>query len=331
MNNIFFTIASSKYGYGHLKRCEIISQKFKNDINWIVIINTIIDKKIYKNTSKIKFLTLNQFKKILKKNNLKFTSKYIFLDFANTKFINKNRKYLNLDFINFTSKKIIFIDDLSSSKFFKKFKTKKFKNIKVLRPYSDIRENGIISGEKFSILNSKFKKFQNKNIRSNMKKILLTFGGSDLNNYSLKLLRALKKVNYDITIIVGPFFKKGKFHLLEKINPKIKIVKNTNFIGPYLKKSDLVVTTCGITKYEIAAMKIPALIIPISRKSAKKNYHFHKLGTSVCLKYNPSIKDIRKNILKLNNYDLRKSLFNSCRKVDFEGLNRIIFKLNLKI
>ena len=101
------------------------------------------------------------------------------------------------------------------------------------------------------------------------------------------------------------FYENFRERIIEK-------VKNTNFIGPYLKKSDLVVTTCGITKYEIAAMKIPALIIPISRKSAKKNYHFHKLGTSVCLKYNPSIKDIRKNILKLNNYDLRKSLFNSC-------------------
>ena len=67
MINIFFTIASNKYGYGHLKRCEIISNKFKKDINWIVLMNKRVDKKIMKNNSSIKYLSLSKFQKQLKK------------------------------------------------------------------------------------------------------------------------------------------------------------------------------------------------------------------------------------------------------------------------
>jgi UDP-2,4-diacetamido-2,4,6-trideoxy-beta-L-altropyranose hydrolase len=331
MINIFFTIASNKYGYGHLKRCEIISNKFKKDINWIVLMNKRVDKKIMKNNSSIKYLSLSKFQKQLKKKNVEFIIKYIFLDFANSKFIKKNKSFQKLDFIKHLSKNILFIDDLSLAKFYKKFKTKEFKDIKVLRPYADIKESGIISGEKFSILNEKLKKFANRKININMKKILLSFGGSDLNNYSLKVLRSLKNFKYDISIVIGPFFKKKNLDLLKKINPKIKIIKNKSFLGRYFKESDLVVTTCGITKYEIAAMRIPALIIPISQISEKKNYYFSKLGTSISLEYQPSIRKIRNSILKLNDFNLRKSLFNSCRRVDFEGLNRILSKLNLKI
>ena len=210
MINIFFTIASNKYGYGHLKRCEIISNKFKKDINWIVLMNKRVDKKIMKNNSSIKYLSLSKFQKQLKKKNVEFIIKYIFLDFANSKFIKQHKSFQKLDFIKHLSKNILFIDDLSLAKFYKKFKTKGFKNIKVLRPYADIKESGIISGEKFSILNEKLKKFVNRKININMKKILLSFGGSDLNNYSLKVLRSLKNFKYDISIVIGPFFKKKK-------------------------------------------------------------------------------------------------------------------------
>ena len=98
MINIFFTIASNKYGYGHLKRCEIISNKFKKDINWIVLMNKRVDKKIMKNNSSIKYLSLSKFQKQLKKKNVEFIIKYIFLDFANSKFIKQNKSFQKLDF-----------------------------------------------------------------------------------------------------------------------------------------------------------------------------------------------------------------------------------------
>ena len=40
------------------------------------------------------------------------------------------------------------------------------------------------------------------------------------------MLRSLNNFKYDISIVIGPFFKKFGFI---KINPKIKIIKNKSF------------------------------------------------------------------------------------------------------
>lgn len=330
MINLYFTIASNKFGYGHLRRCEIISEKFNYDKNFIILLNEDLNFNSLPKHKNINYFNFVDFKKLFYTKDLNKIIKYIFLDFANLQFIKMYKRKLNLNLLKNIGKKVILLDDLSVSKFYQNIDLKNFNSIKIIRPYSDKKNKGIISGEKFSIINEKLKKYKKKSINYKMKNVLISFGGSDLNNYSIKVLKSLKGFNLSISLIVGPFFKKKNIKLINKFNSKIKLIKNKNFLGPNFKKSDLVITSCGITKYELAALNIPSMIIPISKSSEKKNYYFSKLGTAISLKYNPNIRLIRNNILELKEFKLRKLLFKSCSKVDFLGLKRIIKTLNLK-
>jgi len=84
----------------------------------------------------------------------------------------------------------------------------------------------------------------------NIKKILISLGGSDPKNIAPRIVKALRESSYKITIIQGPL---SNYNIKESSN--ITVIKNINNIFPYIKENDLIFCGPGSTLLESMAAK----------------------------------------------------------------------------
>ena len=101
------------------------------------------------------------------------------------------------------------------------------------------------------------------------RKVLITMGGSDPDNVTLKVIRALDQIEapgLEVTVIVGG----GNPHFTEieaaaQISRhQIKVERNVSDMPTLMAWADVAVTAGGSTCYELAFMGVPALIIVLA-------------------------------------------------------------------
>jgi spore coat polysaccharide biosynthesis predicted glycosyltransferase SpsG len=311
---IYFYIYSKKYGSGHYKRA--ISHKifFQNKSH----------------TCKIKELKINN---IFKEKKIFFFD-YIFLDITNEKLF-KSKIFLKkiINFINFYKDKIVIIDGLGryqlNNQNWKKCNS-------VIYPYfcskNDFtKKKGVkyFAGYKYMVKNFITKSTK---IKKEVNNILFTSGGSDLNNSSYKFIRLFSKLNLHnvkLHMIQGIFAKKENFTKIRKFADSkkidIKILKFKKNIKYNLKNIDLVISSSGITKYDLINASIPMIIYSENKLFDKLNNSFKLIN--LC----PNLSNLnvnKKNIDRIKqyilNYNLRLKTLNKIKKLQVNKFNNIL-------
>lgn len=108
--------------------------------------------------------------------------------------------------------------------------------------------------------------------RKPAKILLITFGGVDEHNLTCKVLKALPDISTatqleKVLVVLGPGYSHVKEleQLLATFPPKLKelveIHSKVSNMAKLLKRADVAVTSNGRTVYELAAMRVPAVII----------------------------------------------------------------------
>jgi len=181
-------------------------------------------------------------------------------------------------------------------------------------------------GTKYMILRKSFLKFRNKYkiIKKPIKNVLLTFGGSDDLDLTLKLIPYFFNKKYTVTIVLGPSYKQ-KIKLVKAIKDysNFKLKSSVKNMAKLFTEQDLVLTSSGITIYELACLGVPCLIFPASKiqNIAAKQMTKNGFGINMGLrkKYNPNIL----NIIDTIKFELQKSMYLHGRKnIDGKGLER---------
>ncbi|MFC2140500.1 hypothetical protein ACFLQ1_02120, partial [Candidatus Auribacterota bacterium] len=175
---------------------------------------------------------------------------------------------------------------------------------------------------------------KNRKIREKVKKILVTFGGSDPKNLTAKLLKTFlsaKLSAYKITIVLGPGFREPK-----RLKEMIKKEKNYSFkenigareLGFLALESDLCFSSGGITMYELAALGLPNIVlcqVPHEVINAKQ---FQRQGIVINLGIGTKFKPARLlksvDFLDKNKRVREKMSAAGKRYVDGKGLERIV-------
>jgi spore coat polysaccharide biosynthesis predicted glycosyltransferase SpsG/CMP-N-acetylneuraminic acid synthetase len=124
------------------------------------------------------------------------------------------------------------------------------------------KPSNVYSGYKYFCTRDEFLFSDPKVIDRDVRNVLLTFGGADENNITLKVLRAIAPYccsrGIEITIVVGP----GNNHFESLLDfPDVVIVRNTNNISDYMLAADLIFTSAGRTTYEIACLGVPTIVL----------------------------------------------------------------------
>ncbi len=133
--------------------------------------------------------------------------------------------------------------------------------------YNIINEDCILFlGPKYYILNPVFRKYENykRSFRSKARNILLTMGGGDPKNLTLKIAKAI--INLEdiyLDIILGKLFKRPDEieELKNRFPDKISIYKDVNNIPEMMARNDLIIGTGGNTSFEAAFMGLPGVLI----------------------------------------------------------------------
>ena len=142
-------------------------------------------------------------------------------------------------------------------------------------------------GEKYACIREEFRKRKLSLIRKNVKKITISFGGTDPTDKTynvMKILHRLEIKQIQINVILGlGFLKREKIKKLankmQKNGFKIKIIEKPDNISEYIHNSDFTITSNGRTVFEIGAMQIPMIAIAVNTRERKHSFVKYSNGS----------------------------------------------------
>lgn len=319
-----FTEGGSKVGLGHLTRCCSLYDEIAargNDVN--IYINGDI--------SNIKFLekynvcNCNWLSRDYLESQISIED-YCIVD----SYLADEKLY---DIIANNSKKVLYIDDMNRIKYPKGIVVNPSLSVDYIC-YNESKDKEYLLGSDYIILRSPFIGSKKNNIEVIPHRVLVTMGGSDMENITPTIIQKICNVNMNIffDIIVGSTFTNIDYiKSVANKNTKLHYNLEAEDIKKIMIKADFAITAGGQTIYELLSVKTP--FIPVKIADNQIN------NLNGLKKYNPSIRYV--NIEEKNwvnnlveefnticNYEYRLS-FNKAFDglVDGSGTKRIIDSL----
>lgn len=201
--------------------------------------------------------------------------------------------------------------------------------INAIYPEKQILPNHFF-GHNYFILRDEFIYSKQKENISEVKNILITFGGVDPNNYTQKVLETIyeycKECNIHMTVIAG--FGYDKYESIEKYD-EVVIEKNVANISTYMLNADIIFTSAGRTTYEIASISTPAIVMAQNEREmthffASSEFGFLNLG----LGYDVGNEKLFESFLELlNSFESRNYMSSLMKKTDLKDGRKTVAKL----
>tara|TARA_Y100000591_G_C21806603_1_gene685291 strand:- start:625 stop:1629 length:1005 start_codon:yes stop_codon:yes gene_type:complete len=319
---VFRVIGNRNIGLGHIYRALTIASEFKND--------KIIFVSDFTNRDKLVNLVPN---------------KYDILIFEKSKIVNSIIK-INpfVVFNDILSTKINDVQPLKKNG----IKVINFEDLGKGSKYADLTVNeifdkplnkftGVIWGSKYFFLRKEFENVKPNKFRKKIRNIIVTFGGSDQFNLTLKTYEIIKDIckekKIKIQIVVGPAYEFYDLLLKRTYDDNnVEIHHSTGIISSIMSQCDLAISSNGRTIFELAHMNVPTIAVPQHKR--EQTHSFSSLKTGFILlsiyKKTKTGNEIGKNFKKIvNNNLLRKKLYDGMIKFNFvSNRNKVINIIN---
>ena len=188
----------------------------------------------------------------------------------------------------------------------------------------EVGEDKVFTGHKYYILRDEFYFQHQKIITHAVNNILITFGGSDQNNFTEKVLDSILSTNYEgrINVVVGLRYQ-GLENLIEKYetNQSIQFYQNVLDISEFMFKADIIFTSAGRTMYEVCSLGVPTICLcqnerELTHVFANETNGFINMG----LGENVERQEIIDQFVNLvNNYELRMEMNQKMLSIDLKN------------
>jgi spore coat polysaccharide biosynthesis predicted glycosyltransferase SpsG/CMP-N-acetylneuraminic acid synthetase len=132
-------------------------------------------------------------------------------------------------------------------------------------------------GPQYECLREEFLDAPIKELRPDIKNILVTFGGIDIRNSTVQVLQALEPYLNDgkkITVILGlgyPYPDQLE-QILKNYSGKVQVHRNVSKMSEYILDADLVFTSAGRTVLEVMSIGTPCIVLV---QNARETRHSH--------------------------------------------------------
>ncbi len=252
---------------------------------------------------------------------------------------------------------LVIVDILNTSKYYmegikkcgKKVLT--FENLGDGARYSDIVINAVLEGPEsssrfvdgtryytgaaYKVFNEHFEKHLDTRPvkQANNLNVLISFGGSDPDLFTLKAAKALVpfKNNLNLKIVLGPAFS-GEKELqkgLKELNLTYKIKKDVENMAELMRWADIaIIAGGGSSLYELARMGTPGVVMSKVEHQVINAKRFAKLGTVIDLGYgNECGNEVIKSAVErlVSDHKLRQAMSEKGRQlVDGQGRKRVL-------
>ncbi|MDE7445696.1 MAG: cytidyltransferase [Lachnospiraceae bacterium] len=156
----------------------------------------------------------------------------------------------------------------------------------------------VYSGEKYFISGKTFMFYNPILIKEKVKNIFISFGGSDPQNYSDRILNMISKdkySNYNFTVVLGR--AKSNVSELIKYNEykNINVLYDVDNMPDIMTKCDVGITSRGRTGYELAMLGIPSIAMAQNKREEKHGFVCNENGFSY-IGLNPADEIIEGNL-----------------------------------
>lgn len=168
-------------------------------------------------------------------------------------------------------------------------------------------------------------------VNRSIQKILISFGGTDPNNLTFKVLDAIEefctKQQIEINIVAGIGYEDYK--TLECFK-NIKIHRNVTHISKFMLEADLIFAAMGRTLYEVAYLGIPAVVIAQNERELSHTFGYGQHGfINLGLFDQISKDDILNSLYRVLSYETRASMNELLLQHDLKsGRKRVVTMIN---
>lgn len=196
----------------------------------------------------------------------------------------------------------------------------------------------LLLGSPYVLLRREFQKWQGwqREIPDVARKVLVTLGGADPDNVTMKVIQAIKKMDIEeleAKIVVGPANPNLQILEHEISNyTNMQLIKNTLNMPDLMAWADIAVCAGGTTCWEMALMGLPNIIMIIAENQRPIAEKLDKEGTALSLGWcnKLSVDDIGQNIksLLLSQEHRKEYSIKSRRMIDGAGSQRVCQELH---
>jgi len=145
-------------------------------------------------------------------------------------------------------------------------------------------------GTRFALLRPEFQRWHGmvRHCPEVARKVIVTLGGSDAENTTLKIIEALEQISIpdlEVRIVVGPLNPQlaELQQAMVSLSSRFCLETSVPDIAPLMAWADLAVAAGGTTSWELAFMKVPALIFILADNQAAAAKALDEFGTARCL------------------------------------------------
>lgn len=154
-------------------------------------------------------------------------------------------------------------------------------------------ETKLLLGPAYALLRDEFRPWLawNRNIPEKASKILITIGGSDPDNLSLRILKSLadlslaafERAEFEVILVVGS--SNPHFEVLqsaaERSQLRIRFVRNTTDMPALMAWADIAISGAGGTAHELCYMGLPSLLFVIAENQRGVAENLSKMSAAV--------------------------------------------------
>lgn len=267
MKFLFRTNANNEIGTGHVMRCLAFGQMLKDEGHEVTFLTQTRNEGLLNKLRKEDFsiIQFDEETDLMKDAEITIEkSKELDIDWIitdNYKFTTEYQKEIKENNYN-----LLCIDDLAETHFVSNIVLNQNINALKIFNYSCEPYTKLLLGTKCILLRREFRKEKNwrREFNEDCKNILITMGGSDPENNTLKILNAVEEIDkaLNIKVILGSCY--NFFDEIEELknNSKhnIEVLVNIENLVPVIKWTDLAVTAAGTTVWELAYLQTPMIV-----------------------------------------------------------------------
>ncbi|TYQ29202.1 UDP-2,4-diacetamido-2,4,6-trideoxy-beta-L-altropyranose hydrolase [Pseudanabaena sp. UWO311] len=196
----------------------------------------------------------------------------------------------------------------------------------------------LLLGTQYVLLRKEFLSWKNwqRVINPIASKILVTLGGSDPDNITLKVIQALQQVNsgnLEVIVVVGgsnPHYEKLQTEVA-KSRTRITLQRNVSNMPELMAWADIAIAAGGSTNWELAFMGLPSLVITVADNQKESIAELDRQGVITNLGWHQdlSIEWISFALQKLmcDRLNQKKMSQQGQQIVDGEGVMRVVSKI----
>jgi UDP-2,4-diacetamido-2,4,6-trideoxy-beta-L-altropyranose hydrolase len=182
----------------------------------------------------------------------------------------------------------------------------------------------LLLGTRYVLLRREFLRWQGykREIPETARKMLVTMGGSDPQNVTLKVLQALKNIDIDgfeaLCVVGGSNPHYGALiDFVESANLPVRIERDVKDMSQLMAWADVAITAGGTTCWELAFMGVPFVIVVLAKNQRLAAEYLDNLGYAVNLGWycDLSLSDLNEVIMSL--------LLDKKRRIDMSWLGQV--------